>query len=445
MNETLYLNELTKLTKLTKAFNDGELNADLLIQQVDDLIKACDQPSEEFFIQLQKFVQNSGLSTSVIESLLNKIALLESDCKTHLVDNINESKAELSSHDSSNKDPSEKYRKSLDSDSPGMTGNSMLLNKLLSWHKAGQEKKLEPNVVIRDTYRLVSKIGEGGMGEVWKALDLIQDAGESHDRFVAIKFLNQEFQGKEFALKALVREFARYKKLIHPNLVRAYELNRDENLLFIVMEFLPGMSLDKFIRSHPDGVSIKQARPIIKGMCDALEYSHQEGVIHLDFKPSNVFYNPETGEVKVIDFGIARLAKKQDRELTRFDPGILGAKTEAYATLEMMLDADPQPNDDVYGLSCVIYEILTGKHPYKHLNVVSAESKALKPELIQGLNKSQFRALERGLPIRVWETEHESIRIDTPEDIIAAEGLISKNSCEPGERLLVARQRVEKK
>ena len=323
--------------------------------------------------------------------------MLESDCKTHLVDNINESKAELSSHDSSNKDPSEKYRKSLDSDSPGMTGNSMLLNKLLSWHKAGQEKKLEPNVVIRDTYRLVSKIGEGGMGEVWKALDLIQDAGESHDRFVAIKFLNQEFQGKEFALKALVREFARYKKLIHPNLVRAYELNRDENLLFIVMEFLPGMSLDKFIRSHPDGVSIKQARPIIKGMCDALEYSHQEGVIHLDFKPSNVFYNPETGEVKVIDFGIENLAKKQDRELTRFDPGILGAKTEAYATLEMMLDADPQPNDDVYGLSCVIYEILTGKHPYKHLNVVSAESKALKPELIQGLNKSQFRALERGL------------------------------------------------
>ncbi len=395
MNETSYLN---KLTKITQAYQDDDLSVESLNQQVEDLVKSCDEPSEGFFVQLQQLVQSSDLPPNVSESLLNKISQIESDYgRTEVVDSFNQNSKKLSRNRTNNKSFPETPGKNSEGSAPNMTGNSVLLQNLLSWHKAGQEKKIEPNVVIRDTYRLVSKIGEGGMGEVWKAIDLIQDAGDSRDRYVAIKFLNQEIQGKEFALKALVREFARYKKLIHPNLIRAFELNRDENLLFIVMEFLPGISLDKFIQNHPNGVSTKQAQPIIEGMCKALEYSHQEGIIHLDFKPSNVFYNPETDSVKVIDFGIARLAEKQDRDLTRFDPGILGAKTKAYATPEMMIDADPHPCDDVYGLSCVIYEVLTGKHPFKQLNVIRAEAKSLKPAPIKNLNKSQLKSLEKGL------------------------------------------------
>ncbi|MCH9638868.1 MAG: serine/threonine protein kinase [Betaproteobacteria bacterium] len=395
MSETSYLN---KLTEITKAYQDGDLGIELLNQQVEDLIDACDQPSEDFFVQLQKLVQDSDLPQNVSESLLNKISQIELDySQTKVVDDIDENIKKISRRNTHNKLSSELQHENQKESPPNLTGDSVLLQNLLNWNKAGKEKKIEPNVIIRGTYRLVSKIGEGGMGEVWKAIDLIQDAGEARDRYVAIKFLNQEIQGKEFALKALVREFARYKKLIHPNLIRAYELNRDENLLFIVMEFLAGVPLDKYIQDHPNGVDPRLARPIIKGMCDALEHSHQEGIIHLDFKPSNVFYNPETGAIKVIDFGIARLAEKQDRDLTRFDPGVLGAKTKAYATPEMMIDADPHPCDDVYGLSCVIYEILTGKHPFKQLNVISAEAKALKPAPIKNFNKSQLKALEQGL------------------------------------------------
>lgn len=395
MSETSYFN---KLTEITKAYQDGDLGIELLNQQVEDLIDACDQPSEDFFVQLQKLVQDSDLPPDVSKSLLNKISNIELDySQTKVVDDIDENIKKLSRKKTHNELLSEFQQGNKEESSPNMTGDSVLLQNLLNWTKAGKEKKIEPNVIIRGTYRLVSKIGEGGMGEVWKAIDLIQDAGEARDRYVAIKFLNQEIQGKEFALKALVREFARYKKLIHPNLIRAYELNRDENLLFIVMEFLAGVPLDKYIQDHPNGVDPKLARPIIKGMCDALEHSHKEGIIHLDFKPSNVFYNPETGAIKVIDFGIARLAEKQDRDLTRFDPGVLGAKTKAYATPEMMIDADPHPCDDVYGLSCVIYEILTGKHPFKQLNVISAEAKALKPSPVKNFNKSQLKALEGGL------------------------------------------------
>lgn len=117
-----------------------------------------------------------------------------------------------------------------------------------------------------------------------------------------------------YALKALVREFARYKKLIHRNIVKAYEINRDEAEVFIVMEFLNGLSLKDFIKQHPKGISLKEAKPIIGGMCKALNYAHQEGIIHLDFKPGNVFYDPETKIAKVIDFGIARMAKQSDRD-----------------------------------------------------------------------------------------------------------------------------------
>ena len=392
MNELSYLN---KLTSITNAYRAGDLSVESLNQHVDELMEACDHPSEDFFVQLQKAVQDANLQPEVSKALLDKIAQIALDySQTQVVDD-----AVVNNAKNIQKEPVIPQQSAIESDnsSPHITGNSSLLRNLLNWQKTGQEKSPAPDVIIRGTYRLVSKLGEGGMGEVWKAIDLIQDAGESRDRYVAIKFLNQSIQGKEFALKALVREFARYKKLIHPNLVRAYELNRDENLLFIVMEFLPGISLDKFIKNHPNGVSLNKARPIIKGMCHALEYSHQEGVIHLDFKPSNVFYNPETNDVKVIDFGIARLAEKQDRDLTRFDPGVLGAKTKAYATPEMMIDADPHPCDDVYGLSCVIYEVLTGRHPFKQLNVISAEANALKPKPVRDLNKSQIKALENGL------------------------------------------------
>ena len=111
---------------------------------------------------------------------------------------------------------------------------SALLKNLLQSGDNPQTSAIQAGQIIRDTYSLECKIGRGGMGQVWKALDLIQDAGDAKDKHVAVKFINHEIRNHPYALKALVREFARYKKLIHPNIVKAYELNRDGNEIFIL-------------------------------------------------------------------------------------------------------------------------------------------------------------------------------------------------------------------
>ena len=283
--------------------------------------------------------------------------------------------------------------------SPNSTTNSSVpsseLTRPSQW--VDEEIVLESGLIIRDNYRLEEEVGEGGMGVVWKAVDLIQEAGQARDSHVAIKFFSQDFKQHPDALKALVREFHRYKKLNHPNIVKAHGLDRVGTTFFLVMEFLKGIPLNEFIKTHKQGLSLKEAEPIIKNMGHALAHAHQEGIAHLDFKPANVFYDPETKIAKVIDFGIARPLKQSERDETRFDPGTLGALTDAYASNEMQLNLDPDPRDDIYGLACVSYELLSGKHPFNRKKATTAEYEKLTPKPIKGLTKKQNKALLHGL------------------------------------------------
>ena len=318
--------------------------------------------------------------------------------KKFLVDDVDDQKTRIMRRASiSNLSPSNKKLSNEHSNEKNSTHSSSLLKDLQQWDESRKTSILKPGQLIRGTYRLDSKIGSGGMGDVWKALDLIQDAGEAKDKYVAIKFTSHEIRNHPHALKALVREFGRYKKLIHPNIMKAYELNRDDNDLFIVMEYLEGSTLKEFIKQHPEGLSLEQAHPIIKGMCDALEYAHNEGIVHLDFKPANIFYNESTQICKVIDFGIARLASRKERDKTRFDPGTLGAITTAYASNEMLMEADPDPRDDIYSLACIVYELLSGKHPFDKNLSIKAEREKMRPGQISGLGHIDFQALINGL------------------------------------------------
>ena len=261
--------------------------------------------------------------------------------------------------------------------------------------------QLSPGTIIRNTYQLEALLGVGGMGEVWKATHLIQDVAETadEDRFVAIKFLNTDFKNHPDALKTLAREFSYSRKLIHPNIVQVYELNYSGNQVYIAMEYLSGQPLDQWIKEHPKGISLDDAGLIIRGICDALKFAHSHKFIHLDIKPGNVIYDPATGMVKVIDFGIARHAKAIDRDITGFDLGDLNAVTGAYATLEMLRCTDPDPSDDIYGLACITYELLTGRHPYGKLPIDTALSKNLKPTPVSGLRPSQNNTLLKGLDL----------------------------------------------
>ncbi len=263
---------------------------------------------------------------------------------------------------------------------------------------SGEEFVLKPGLIIRENYRLTEKLGEGGMGVVWKAVDLIQEAGDSRNPYVAIKFLSRDFKDHPDALKALVREFSRYKKLTHTNILKAYGLDRIGDRFFMVMEFLEGIPLNKFIRNNPNGISLSEAEYIINDMAEALEHAHQNGVAHLDFKPANVLYDDELNIAKVIDFGIARRIEESDQDdTTRFDPGSLGALTDSYASTEMFLGLKPDPRDDIYGFACVTYELLSGKHPYQRKKANQAEHEELSPQPIKSLNSQQNKALLHAL------------------------------------------------
>jgi serine/threonine protein kinase len=296
------------------------------------------------------------------------------------------------------------------------------------WGSIEEEELIQAGTIIRNNYRLEEKIGEGGMGVVWKAVDLIQEEGDSRDVYVAIKFFSKDFKQHPDALKALVRESARYKRLIHSNIVKAYELSRIGDIVFIVMEFLNGIPLDEFIKQHPNGIPFKEAQQIIINMGDALAYAHQNGIAHLDFKPANVFYDPNKGVTKVIDFGIAQFIDLSEREKTKFNGSELRALTEAYASCEMLAELEPKPSDDIYALACVTYELLSGKHPFNKTRADQARlsKKIFPPKPIKGLKRTQYQALLRAL---AFERENRTPTADQfLKELLLSEPIIKKSS-----------------
>lgn len=242
-------------------------------------------------------------------------------------------------------------------------------------------------------------LGVGGMGTVYKALDLRKLEASDRKPYIAIKILNLQFRGHPQSLIALQREARKAQTLAHRNIVTVYDFDRDGPVVFLTMEYLSGKSLNRVLRA-PDykGMPIANALPVITGMGRALAYAHERGFVHCDFKPANVFLT-DSGEVKVIDFGIARVFQRpaEDSDPTVFDPGTLGGLTPAYASPEMFEHREPDPRDDIFALACVSYEILTGRHPYERLSANQARAANIKPPRPAGLSRTQWRALREAM------------------------------------------------
>ncbi|MDR6499809.1 hypothetical protein J2785_002965 [Burkholderia ambifaria] len=242
-------------------------------------------------------------------------------------------------------------------------------------------------------------LGVGGMGTVYKALDLRKLEASDRKPHIAIKVLNVQFRGQPTSLIALQREARKAQTLAHRNIVTVYDFDRDGPLVYLTMEYLSGRPLSKVLRA-PDfkGMPLDAALPIIAGMGQALAYAHERGFVHCDFKPANVFLT-DRGEVKVIDFGIARAFQRRDEDpdVTVFDPASLGGITPAYASPEMFEHLEPDPRDDVYALACVTYELLTGRHPFNRLSATQARHDHLRPARHPGLDRTQWRTLSAAL------------------------------------------------
>jgi serine/threonine protein kinase len=256
---------------------------------------------------------------------------------------------------------------------------------------------LYPGSVLRERFVLLEQLGHGGMGVVYKAFD--RSIGDVRDRYVAIKVLDEAFKRHPLAVWTLQRETRKAQKLAHPNIATVHDFDRDGGTVYMVMEFLPGRSLDVVIRDEGrGGMPIGLTMRIAKCLGAALSFAHEQGVIHSDFKPSNAFVTHD-GKIKVLDFGIARAtpARLESGEATLFDARHIGAISPTYASLEMLKGEPPDVRDDVYALACVIYEMLTGSHPFKRIDALKAGEMGLKPRVIRKLTPVQWRALKQGL------------------------------------------------
>ncbi len=260
---------------------------------------------------------------------------------------------------------------------------------------AGQKSAYQvgTGTVLKNRFELLEVIGAGGMGTVYKALDR-RDIELGNSAFIAIKVLNSEYRSDPDVLKALHSEARKTQQLAHPNIITVYDFDRDQDVVFMTMEFMQGVPLNKVIAGNPNGMPTEQALPIIEQMGEALAYAHSKLVIHSDFKPANVFID-RNDRVKVLDFGIARIAGMA--RTPGFDAGILGGLTLAYASLEMLQGKPPDVRDDIYALACVAYELLTGRHPYERESAQQAKSKNLRPLRVASLNRRQWAALSKAL------------------------------------------------
>lgn len=249
--------------------------------------------------------------------------------------------------------------------------------------------------LLKGRFLLERELGRGGMGVVYLARDERKVEARDRDPYVAVKVLNDEFRRHPDSLIALQRESRRAQQLGHDNIVRVYDFDKDGTTVFMTMEYIDGRDLRTLIREYGSGMSLAQAWPLVEGMAHALARAHAAGVVHSDFKPGNVMVTPQGGP-KVFDFGIARAGKfieTVDDDRTVFDAATLGALTPAYASLQMLRGEPPTPSDDVYALGCVVFELLTGRHPFGRLSAEAAMNEGRRPPAVDGLGARQYKTL----------------------------------------------------
>ncbi|NKC12289.1 MAG: protein kinase [Gammaproteobacteria bacterium] len=258
--------------------------------------------------------------------------------------------------------------------------------------------------MLKDRFRLTDALGEGGMGTVWKAVDILKVEAEDRNPFVAIKLLQGDFKAHPESFIALQRESSKQQRLAHPNIATVFDFDREaeSGTVFMTMEVMDGSDLADFIKTiAPGGLDYEEAMDLIEQLGAGLAYAHEAGLVHSDLKPGNCFLTKD-GRVKLLDFGIARASATRDDaegEQTKFDPGELGALTPSYATVEMFNGEDPDPRDDIYAMAIIAYQLFTGKHPYNRRPAPKALERGLTPDYIDKLTKRQNKALADGLAL----------------------------------------------
>lgn len=258
-----------------------------------------------------------------------------------------------------------------------------------------------PNV-LAGRYQIERLVGAGGMGAVYRARDLLLEQFGDPDPYVALKMMNDEYSDAPDASALLFSEFVLTRRLRHPNIARvhSFEVDTQWKQAFITMELMRGLTLDKLLCERPMGLPWQELRDLVLPLLDALAYSHACKVIHGDVKPSNVMLC-EDG-VRLFDFGLSQVGGTGMCSLPQLDRGRLRAWTPMYAAPELLDWGVLSVSSDVFAVACVIYEMASGKHPFKRFTSVEGSYTLLNEKL----------QAPRHLPRRCWSVLRRALSLD---------------------------------
>ncbi|MCA0148682.1 Stk1 family PASTA domain-containing Ser/Thr kinase [Rossellomorea vietnamensis] len=256
---------------------------------------------------------------------------------------------------------------------------------------------------ISGRYRIIKLIGGGGMANVYLAHDVILD------REVAIKMLRIDFANEEEFIKRFQREAQSATSLAHPNIVSIYDVGEEDDLYYIVMEYVHGMTLKQYIQQHSP-VNVDKAIDIMKQLTIAMSHAHQNHIVHRDIKPHNILLDEE-GNVKITDFGIAMALSATSITQTN---SVLGSVH--YLSPEQARGGMATKKSDIYSLGIVMFELLTGRLPFsgesavsialKHLQSETPSLKRWNPDIPQSVENIVLKATAKD-PFRRYESLEE--------------------------------------
>lgn len=218
-------------------------------------------------------------------------------------------------------------------------------------------------------YRIIRSLGEGGMANVYEAMDLV------YHRHVTLKMLRFDLQDDPRAIKRFHKEANSLTKLDNPHIVRIYDFGSDHGVPYLVMEYVKGMDLKTYIKEHAP-LSCEKAIAIMEQILSAVKAAHQIGIIHRDLKPQNILID-NYGKVKVTDFGIS-VAVLESETITKTNTMVGSVH---YISPEQARGSIVTKQSDIYSLGIILFELLTGRVPFEGQNAVSIAVKHYREEL----------------------------------------------------------------
>jgi len=256
--------------------------------------------------------------------------------------------------------------------------------------------------IISSRYRIQSVVGVGGMSVVYKAIDL------TNNETVAVKVLKHEFLNDSQFRSRFKTESTVIKMLSHPNIVKIYNVGFNDDLYYIVMEYIDGITLKQYIEQQGK-LTWRETLNFITQILSALKHAHERGIIHRDIKPQNIMLLSD-GSIKVTDFGIARISNHQTNTLTDRAIGSVH-----YISPEQVNGDKTDERSDLYSVGIMMYEMITGTVPFDAENPVSValmqlqnvpkRPKDLTEDLPYGLEEIILKAMSKNPDNRFQSAE----------------------------------------